>query len=195
MADKFYNQAYLATGEKIFDLTRDDVKQEHVQNGIWFHDKTGERKQGTNTKTVDASNVTAEAADVLEGQTFGKGDTVVPGTMPNKYGVDVTIESKEGTVIPRGAYNGTSKVVLSEEDRAKLIPENIKEGITILGVDGEFGADDISAISKEITPTFEEQTFNPADDGVTFYSSVKVNPIPITKTENEYGGITVTIGG
>ena len=47
----------LATGEVLIDLTQDDVKPEHVQKGITFHDKTGAEQTGTNTKTVDASSM------------------------------------------------------------------------------------------------------------------------------------------
>jgi hypothetical protein len=193
MANENNSKITLATGEVLIDLTQDDVKAEHVQSGIYFHDKTGARQKGTNTKTVDASEATAEAAEVLAGRTFGKGAEMQTGTMPDNSGSDVVITSKEGTVIPRGAYDGASKARLSDEDLAKLTPENIKEGVKILDVEGEFGADDISSQSKEITPTFEDQTILP-DADVTFLSSVKVKAIPITRTDNEAGGVTVTIG-
>lgn len=194
MANQYNNKAVLKTGEVIFDLTQDDVKQENVDAGIWFHDKTGERKKGTSTKTVDASGATAEASEVLIDRTFGKGSEMQKGTMPDNSGKDVIITDKNGTSIPVGYSDGSGKAKLSDSDVAKLIPANIKEGVTILGVEGNFGTDDFSAISKEITPAFEEQIFNPADDGVSFYSSVKVNAIPVTRQDNEFGGVTVTIG-
>ena len=193
MANEFNSKITLATGEVLIDLTQDDVRAEHVQNGIYFHDKTGARQKGTNTKTVDASKATAEAAEVLVGRTFGKGAEMQTGTMPDNSGKNVVITSKEGTIIPRGAYDGASKAVLSDEDLAKLIPANIKEGINILGVTGGFGADDISSQEKEVTPTFEDQTILP-DADVAYLSSVKVKAIPITRTDNEAGGVTVTIG-
>lgn len=193
MADKQHNKVTLKTGEVLIDLTQDDVKAEHVQDGIYFHDKAGVRQKGTNKKTVDASEATAEAADVLSPKTFGKGNEMQTGTMPDNSGKDVVISSKEGSPIPLGYSDGSGRAMLSEEDRAKLIPGNIKEGVKILGVDGEFGADDISSQSKEITPTFADQTIVP-DEGYTFLSSVNVKGIPITRTDNEAGGITVTIG-
>lgn len=193
MANEFNSKITLATGEVLIDLTQDDVRAEHVQNGIYFHDKTGARLKGSNTKTVDASKATAEAAEVLVGRTFGKGAEMQTGTMPDNSGKNVVITSKEGTIIPRGAYDGASKAVLSDEDIAKLIPSNIKEGISILGVPGGFGADDISSQEKEVTPTFEDQTILP-DADVAYLSSVKVKAIPITRTDNEAGGVTVTIG-
>ena len=194
MGNSNNSKIVLATGEVLLDLTQDDVKPENVDEGIYFHDKTGLRQQGTSKKTVDASNATAEASEVLAGKTFGKGNEMQTGTMPDNSGKNVVVTSKDGAIIPRGAFDGSTKAVLSEEDLAKLIPENIKEGVKILNVEGNFGADDISAVAKEVTPSFAEQVFNPADDGATFYSSVKVHAIPVTRTDNEAGGVTVTIG-
>lgn len=194
MANKYTSKVVLATGEVVIDLTQDDIKPEHVQKDIYFHDKTGERKQGTNTKTVDASGATAEAAEVLAGRTFGKGAEMQTGTMPDNSGKNIEITSTSGTPIPKGFSDGSGVAKLSAADLAKLVPGNIKEGVSILGVEGDFGTDDFSSTSKEVTPTFQEQVFNPSDDGVTFYSSVKVNAIPVTRTDNEFGGVTVTIG-
>lgn len=193
MANQFNNKIVLGDGTVLIDLTMDDVKPEHVQKGIKFHDKTGAEKTGTNTKTVDASGVTAEPAEVLAGETFGRGNEVTTGTMPNNSGKDVLVTNKSGTSIPRGYYDGAGTAKISDEDAAKIVPANIKEGVTILGVTGEFGADDISAQSKEVTPTFADQQVSP-DTGYTFLSGVLVRAIPVLYTDNSAGGQTVTIG-
>lgn len=193
MANQYVNKLALKTGEILFDVSQDDVKPEHVQKGIHFHDKSGAPREGTNTKTVDASEVTTEAAEVLAGKKFGKGNNIEVGTMPDNSGVPVILSNPEGTLIPRGHYDGATPVKLSDADLANLKPENIKEGITLLGKVGSYGADDISSQSKEVEPTFEEQIINP-DTGYAFLSSVKVNPIKITRTDNDAGGVTVTIG-
>lgn len=193
MANQFNNKIVLGDGTVLIDLTMDDVKPEHVQKGIKFHDKTGAEKTGTNTKTVDASGVTAEPAEVLAGETFGRGNEVTTGTMPNNSGKDVLVTNKSGTSIPRGYYDGAGTAKISDEDAAKIVPANIKEGVTILGVTGEFGADDISAQSKEVTPTFADQQVSP-DVGYTFLSGVLVKAIPVLHTDNSAGGQTVTIG-
>lgn len=187
------NKVALSTGEVLIDLTQDDVKPEHVQDGIYFHDKTGVRQKGSNKKTVDASEATAEAAEVLKGRTFGKGEELQVGTMPDNSGKEVIISDKDGTPLSRGYYDESSTVKLSEADRAKLIPENIKEGVTILGVPGTFGTDDFSAQTKQVTPKFGPQIVNP-DPGYAFLSAVEVGGIPVTRTDNEFGGTTVTIG-
>lgn len=193
MANQYNNKVVLGDGTVLIDLTMDDVKPEYVQKGIKFHDKSGATQTGTSTKTVDASSVTAEPAEVLAGETFGRGNEVATGTMPNNSGNNVLVTGKAGAAIPRGYYDGAGVAKISEEDSVKLVPENIKEGVTILGVTGAFGADDISAQSKDVTPTFEDQQISP-DSGYTFLSGVLVRAIPILYTDNSAGGQTVTIG-
>ena len=183
----------LATGEVFMDLTQDDVKAENVDAGIYFHDRTGLRQQGTSKKTVDASGATVTAVEVLSGKTFGKGTEMQTGTMPDNSGKNVIITSKDGTQIPVGYSDGSGVARLSDDDLAKLKPENIKEGVNILGVDGEYGADDISSQSKKVSPTFEKQIVTP-DEGITFLSSVEVEAIKVTRIDNDFGGTTVTIG-
>lgn len=193
MANQYNNKVVLSDGTVLIDLTMDDVKPEHVQKGIKFHDKTGAERTGTNTKTVDASNVTAEPAEVLAGETFGRGSEVSTGTMPNNSGKNVIVTGKTGTSIPRGYYDGSGVAKISEEDAEKIVPSNIKEGVTILGITGSFGADDISSQSKEVKPTFVDQQISP-DSGYAFLSGVLVKAIPVLYTDNNAGGQTVTIG-
>lgn len=193
MANQYNSKIVLSNGEVLLDLTLDDIKPEHVQKGIKFHDKAGAPQTGTNTKTVDASGVTAEAAEVLAGRTFGKGADVETGTMPDNSGRDIVIETTTPVSIPKGYQDGSTKAKLSDAELAKLIPGNIKEGVTLFGVPGQYGADDISSQSKQVTPTFEDQTVAP-DPGYTFLSGVTVKAIPVTRTDNDMGGVTVTIG-
>lgn len=194
MANEFNNKVVLKTGEVLIDLTQDDVKAEHVQQGIFFHDKMGKRQSGTNTKTVDASGATAEAAEVLVGKTFGKGSEIQTGTMVDNSGKNIEITTVAGQQIPQGYSDGSGVAKISDTEAAKLVAGNIKEGVTILGITGSFGADDISSKALEVTPSFEVQTINPADQGVTFFSTVEVKPITVDRKDNEFGGITVTIG-
>lgn len=193
MANKFTSKVVLSNGETLIDLTQDDVKPEHVQKDIYFHDKAGVRQKGTNTKTVDASEATAEASEVLDGRTFGKGNEMQTGTMPDNSGKNVEISTLGGTPIPKGYSDGSGVAKLSDSEIAKIVAGNIKEGVNILGVVGEFGADDISSQSKTVTPTFEKQVINP-DEGYAFLSSVEVEAIKVDRKDNEAGGVTVTIG-
>lgn len=195
MANDYINKVVLSDGTTLIDLTSDDVLAEHVQAGIKFHDKTGKPTEGTNTKTVDASEATATAAEVLDTKTFGKGSEVLTGTMPNNSGKNVELKEKTEITIPKGYYDGSSVAKLSAEELEKLIAENIKEGVTILGVEGSFGADDISSQHKVATPHFgEEPQIIKPDPGISYLTYVEIEPIKVERVDNDFGGVTVTIG-
>ena len=193
MANEFNSKIVLSDGTVLIDLTQDDVKAENVDDGIYFTDKTGRRQKGTSKKTVDASEVTAEATEVLAGRTFGKGKEVQTGTMPDNSGKDIIITTKAGSPIPKGYSDASGVAKLSDEDLAKITPDNIKKGVTILETEGTYGPDDMTSQEKTATPSFEEQMILP-DAGVSFLTGVKVEAIKVTRTDNEAGGVTVTIG-
>lgn len=192
--NKFYNVVGIPGEDPFIDLTKDTVRPEYVTKGKTFHLYTGEIVEGTNDFTVNASEANASEDEVLVGVKFANASGVHEGKMPNNQDTEVIITNTTGTTIPKGYFTGLTKATLSQTDIDLLRPEYIKEGVTILGVKGEYGADDISSQSKEVTPTFEDQTITP-DPDYTFLSSVKVNAIKVTETPNNFGGITVTIGG
>lgn len=51
----------------------------------------------------------------------------------------------------------------------------------------------VGAKGKTVTPTFASQEVLP-DEGYNCLSSVTVNAIPVSETDNEAGGVTLTIG-
>lgn len=188
------NKIVLQTGEVLIDLSNDTAEESVVLKGFTLHDKTGEQKTGTCTFTVDASEANANASEILEGKKAAVGKEVLTGTMPNRGGVTGEISERDGSfVIPQGAHDGSGKVVISEMEKAKLIPGNIKQGVTILGVVGEHeGSSAVTAEAKEVTPSFAEQTVLPT--AADYLSQVTVKAIPVTYTDNAAGGQTVTIG-
>lgn len=190
------SKVVLNTGEVLIDLTGDSVTPDKLANGATAHDKSGEIITGTNTFDVDSSGATVTAAEVLAGKTFAAGGQVKTGEMPNNGAVIGEISNKsESYTIPIGFHDGSGSVSIAASEQAKLIPSNIKSGVEILGVVGEHsGAEPATAQSKEVTPSFESQTVLP-DEGVDYLSQVLVKPIPVTRTENAAGGITITIGG
>lgn len=48
--------------------------------------------------------------------------------------------------------------------------------------------------TKTVTPTFETQEITPDSPDYNYLSSVTVNPIPVSYTDNEAGGQTLKIG-
>lgn len=87
-----------------------------------------------NEKWKDVSQVTASAAIVLAGTYIVTDKGRVQGTMKNNGNVTGTISTKDGNyTIPTGYHSGAGTVKISDTEKAKTIPANIKKGVTILG--------------------------------------------------------------
>lgn len=181
--------------EVLIDLTADTVSADKLEKGITAHDKTGAIITGTSTKDSDTSDATASVAEILVGKTAYARGAKLTGTMPDNGGMTGSIETKEQEVsVPMGFHDGSGKVSISTEEKEKIIPANIKQGITLLGVEGEYSGEGFLAQSKAVTPSKTQQIVQP-DAGYDYLSSVTVNAIPYTETENAAGGTTVTIAG
>lgn len=176
------------------DLTGDTVTPETLANGITAHDKSGEIITGTSTKDVDSKDATAAVAEILAGKTAYARGTKLTGTMPNNAGIDESITTKSQEVtVPLGFHDGSGKVSIASAEQAKIVAGNIKQGVTILGVEGFYSGEGVNLQSKEVTPSNTQQTVQP-DEGYDALSSVTIKPIPYVESENAAGGITVTIG-
>lgn len=182
-------------GETLLDLTGDTVTADKLLSGITAHDKSGEKVEGTCTFDVDSSDATVSMAEILFGKTAYARGTKLTGTMPNNGAVDGTITTKDGAyTIPQGYHDGSGKVGIDAVNKEKLIPDNIREGITILGVEGSMsGVESVKAQSKSVVPTVKEQSILP-DEGFNYLSQVTVAAIPYVESQNSAGGTTVTIG-
>ena len=155
MADNQYINKVVYGGNTLIDLTGDDVKASDVQSGIKFHLPSGAQGTGTCTYDADTSDATAVASEILITKTAYKNGTKLTGTMPNRGGVTGTISTVDGEyTIQQGYHDGSGKVSISSVEREKLVATNIRQGVTILGVEGEMsGSEDVSAQTKTVTPT------------------------------------------
>ena len=194
MADHI-NKVILGTEVKL-DLTGDDITAAALQKGIKAHDKSGAPIVGTNTNDANTSDATATAAEILKGKTAYVAGSKLTGTMPNNGAKTLEIATKDGTPpIPMGFHDGSGKAQIAAAEKAKLIPENIREGITVLGVVGSMsGSEGMKPQAKSVTPSFASQEVLP-DSGYNCLSSVTVAAIPVSEAANAAGGITLTIGG
>lgn len=195
MANQYVNKVILGSDVKL-DLTQDDIKPEYLKEGIKAHDKTGAPIVGTNTYDANTADATATAAEILKGKTAYVSGSKITGTMPNLGAVTGEIDSVAGKyTIPMGFHDGSGYAQIDAADQAKIIPTNIREGVTVLGVTGTMsGSEGMKPQAKTVTPTFNAQTVSP-DEGYNCLSEVTVNAIPYTETDNNAGGKTLTIGG
>lgn len=197
MAEGQYINKVIVNGETKIDLTSDTVDAAHLLTGYTAHDKSGAPITGSCAFDANTKDANATATEILSGKTaYVKGQKVT-GSMANNASVTGEISNANTPyTIPRGYHDGAGKVQIAAAEKAKLIAENIREGITILGVEGSMsGTEGAKAQSKTVTPTFEEQVITPdSGQGYNYLAQVTVNPIPVEETEGENGGLTLTIG-
>ncbi|MDY5988326.1 MAG: hypothetical protein SPJ11_01590 [Coprococcus catus] len=182
-------------GKTLIDLTADTVTADKVLEGITYHDKSGASGTGTCTYDSDTSDATVAVAEVLKDKTFYARGTKATGTMPNNGAVTGNITTKaQKLTIAQGYHDGSGYVQIATTEQDKIVASNIRQGITILGVEGSMsGSEGVVAQAKTVTPTTAVQTVMP-DDGYTHLSQVTVDPIPYAESDNSAGGKTVTIG-
>lgn len=190
-----YKSKIIFNGDVLIDLTADTITAADLASGKTAHDKSGAPITGTNTYDSDTSDDTATVSEILATKTAHARGTALTGTMPNNGAVTGTITAVDGEyTIPVGYHDGSGKVSISSTEQSKLIAENIRQGVTILGVEGTMsGSEDVNAQSKTVTPTASVQTVTP-DTGYNYLTQVTVNAIPYSESDNSAGGVTVTIG-
>lgn len=184
-------------GRTLIDLSGDTVTADKILDGFTAHDKKGDTITGTCKYDVDSSDATATVAEILQGKTAYVRGQKLTGTMKNNSAVAGTISSKdEQYTVPQGYHDGSGKVGIVDTEKEKLVPANIREGITLLGVEGTMsGTEDAKPQAKTVTPKTTEQTVLPdTEEGYNYLSQVTVAAIPYQESENPAGGTTVTIG-
>lgn len=195
MANQYINKVVYG-GNTLIDLTGDDVAASDVLAGKKFHLPSGADGVGSCAYDADTSDATAVAAEILSGKTAYKNGAKLTGAMPNRGAVSGSIATKDGEyTVPQGYHDGSGKVGIDATEQAKLVAANIRQGVTILGVQGSMsGSEDVSAQAKTVTPGTTQQVVTPdTAQGYNYLSQVTVAAIPYTETDNAAGGKTVTI--
>lgn len=177
----------------LIDLTSDTVEAAKLLEGITAHGADGEAITGTCTYDADTGDATAVAAEILSGKTAYKAGLKITGTMPNKGGVSGTISSASGAYsIPQGYHDGSGTVGIDSTEKGKLVGANIKQGVTILGVEGTYGGEETPLQTKTVDPSPSAAVTVLPDEGYAL-SQVVVNMIKRVDTAAASGGTIVSI--
>lgn len=195
MAQNQYVNKVIYGGDTLIDLTPDQVTRSDVLSGVSFHLPSGEPTTGTCTYDADTSQATAVASEILSGETAFVNGVELTGTMPNRGAVSGTITTvAQEYTIQQGFHDGSGKVKIDTTEQAKIIPANILQGVTILGVTGTVSPSSDVHIesSKTATPSKLQQTILPST-GYDAMAQVVINAVPYVETDNVQGGKTVTI--
>lgn len=184
--------------ETLIDLTTDTVTEDKLLKGATAHRRDGVVIEGACTYDSDTSDATARASEILAGEVaYANGNRIV-GEMPNNEYVYGTITDKTKPYkIARGYHPGDGEVYIDPSSRDALVANNIRDGVKILGVTGTMsGEEGVKAQDKQVTPSLDHEVYVVPDytAGYTHLSSVLVYQVPCTRTANDQGGITVTIG-
>lgn len=182
-------------GEVLIDLTADTVTADNLLKDVTAHDKSGSAIVGACPFDVDSSDATAAVGELLEGKTAYARGAKITGAMKDNAAVAGVIATKEQEyTVPQGYHDGSGKVSIDANEQAKLVPGNIREGVTVLGVEGTMsGSEDSKPQAKSVIPSAEEQIVLP-DEEYNCLSQVTVVAIPYVEAKNAAGGTTVTIG-
>lgn len=182
-------------GETLIDLTADTIKADKLLKGYTAHGADGEAINGTCDYDANTQDATATDAEILSGKMAYNKGVKITGAMKNNGAVAGKISTKAGKyTVPQGYHDGSGSVQIDANEQAKIVPANIREGVTILGVEGTMsGSENEKRQEKTVTPTSQKQIVVP-DTGYTCLTSVTVNPIPYVESANSAGGMTVTIG-
>ena len=104
---------------------------------------------------MDSTDATVTADEILKGKTGYARGSKVTGTMLNHGAVTGSISGKDDSyVVPVGYHDGSGVVKIDDTEKAKLVPSNIRSGVSVLGVEGNMtGTEDVNAQTKTVSPT------------------------------------------
>ena len=194
MANNQYVNKVVFGNTTVMDISDTTATADKVLKDEYFYLRTGEKVQGTCEYDSDTTDADATAAEILLNKTAYVNKNKITGQMPNRGAVTGNITTKaQQFAIQNGYHDGSGYVEIDSTEQAKIIANNIKDGVTILGVLGTYTGEGVTAQTKSATPYTTAQTILP-DAGYDYLAEVDIAAISYTETPNAQGGLTVTIG-
>lgn len=89
-----------------------------------------------NLPVLDTSDATAVAGEILATKTAYVDGSKVTGTMVNRGSLDTNITEYDDVITFLSGYTTGGTITISPTEKAKFVSDNIKSGITLLGVSG-----------------------------------------------------------
>lgn len=137
----------------------------------------------TNPKNIDLSDDTITPEDLRNGvKAHDSSGVQITGSMVDNGAVIETINTKdEEHAINEGYHNGNGKVSIDSGEQEKIIPENIKKGINILGVIGTLEIANLNwgAIGYSEEPKTLQEDYNYAVE-------IMNNWVPVTSLMSKF---------
>lgn len=181
----------------IMDISDDTVNASALLSGYTAHGADGAPITGNCTYDADTKDATALVGEILYNKTAYKNGAKLVGTMPNiGKQTSYLVSASSSVAIQQGYHDGSGTIALSTADQTALISDNIREGVTILGILGNMsGSEDVKATSTTLTPYTTPSTYHPNQFGdYNYFSQITVDEIATSTTVNGGGGWTMTIG-
>lgn len=143
-----YNLDYPITHRSILTSNRLNViNQQYNKLAVTSNDMLWKITKD-NTSLYNPYDTTASVNDIIQGKTAYTKDGKVTGAMPNNGDVTI-IPSTEQQVKNPGYYNILNIEAVTSAIDANILPENIKAGVTILGVTGTYTGDEEAPVPPE----------------------------------------------
>ena len=181
----------------IMDISDDTVNASALLSGYTAHGADGAPITGVWTFDADTKDATALVGEILYGKTSYKNGSKLVGTMTNVCKqTDYLTNASTPVSISQGYHDGSGTVALGTADLTALVSDNIRQGVTILGITGTMsGSEDVKATSTTVTPYTTSKTYLPNQFGdYNYFSQMIVDAIATSTAVNGGGGVTMTIG-
>lgn len=148
----------------------------------------GKKVIGTCTHDSDTRDATAKDVDILEGKTAYVKAQKITGLMKDFGSTNRVISTKNQTLYLREGHYDESTVKIKSEAVQDLVPENLIESATILGVKGSIT--DHGTVNKTISTKAQEIIL---ENGYYESGSIKIDPKAVNdlKAENMLESSTV----